>query len=59
MHLGFFVVLTGCTVRVPVPLVRIDLFRTGKLVLVMRNVKDMLVSLHFFKGVAKDEWHGT
>ena len=27
--------------------------------LVLRNVKDILASLHFFNGEAKDGWHGN
>ena len=32
---------------------------TGRLVLVLRNLKDVLVSLHFFNGEAKDGWLGN
>jgi len=32
---------------------------TGRLVLVMRNLKDMLASMYFFMGVAKDGWTGN
>jgi glutathionyl-hydroquinone reductase len=31
----------------------------GRLVLVMRNLKDTLASLHFFRGEPKDGWHGN
>ena len=32
---------------------------SGKLVVVLRNVKDVLSSLHFFRGEAKDGWLGN
>ena len=32
---------------------------SGKLVVVLRNVKDVLTSLHFFRGEAKDGWLGN
>jgi len=32
---------------------------TGRLVIVLRNLKDVLVSLHFFNGEAKDGWLGN
>ena len=32
---------------------------SGKLVVVLRNVKDVLSSLHFFRGVPKDDWLGN
>eukprot|EP00419_Tripos_fusus_P076260 CAMPEP_0172902874 /NCGR_PEP_ID=MMETSP1075-20121228/169295_1 /TAXON_ID=2916 /ORGANISM="Ceratium fusus, Strain PA161109" /LENGTH=645 /DNA_ID=CAMNT_0013759563 /DNA_START=45 /DNA_END=1982 /DNA_ORIENTATION=+ len=32
---------------------------TGKLIVVLRNLKDVLASLHFFQGEAKDGWHGN
>ena len=31
----------------------------GRLVLVLRNLKDVLASLHFFRGEAKDGWLGN
>ena len=31
----------------------------GRLVIVLRNLKDVLTSLHFFRGEAKDGWHGN
>lgn len=31
----------------------------GKLIFVIRNIKDMMVSLHYFRGEAKDGWHGN
>jgi len=32
---------------------------SGRLVIVLRNLKDVMVSLHFFRGEAKDGWHGN
>jgi len=32
---------------------------TGKLIFVVRNTKDMLASLHFFRGEATDGWYGN
>ena len=31
----------------------------GKLIIVLRNLKDILVSLHYFRGEAKDGWKGN
>ena len=31
----------------------------GRLIIVLRNLKDVLVSLHFFRGEAKDGWLGN
>lgn len=31
----------------------------GRLIVVLRNLKDTLTSLHHFMGVAKDDWHGN
>jgi len=31
----------------------------GKLIVVLRNLKDIITSLHFFRGEAKDGWMGN
>ena len=32
---------------------------TGRLIVCLRNPKDVLTSLHFFRGEAKDGWLGN
>ena len=37
----------------------IDPYGQGRLIIVLRNLKDTLASLHFFRGEAKDGWKGN
>jgi len=47
------------TTHLPAELLPRSLARTGRLVYVLRNPKDCLNSLHFFRGEAKDGWLGN
>ena len=48
-----------CGDNLPAQLIDPGPLGKGRLVVVLRNLKDVLASNHFFQGEAKDGWHGN